>query len=178
MDGAACPFIEGTTQGFVFLHLPDNGRTAAVCPGLHVHEGLSAFIEAGKTVHDRTQGDACQFFVLITQLSRRLTDDFLDGFENLERAFFSPVRMRCQQRIKGFRRADVGPVFRISNGPDPGRADVDADPYFLVRRIHRRNDIHESYSLSRSLVRNLFDDFMIPFPLTKCNKNIILNFIF
>lgn len=64
----------------------------------------------------------------------------------------------------------MGSVFRISNGPDPGRTDVDADPYFLIRRIHRRNSIHESYSLSRSLVRNLFDDFMIPFPSAKCNK--------
>ena len=124
-------------------------------------------------MHDRAQGEARQFLVFIAQLSGGLADDFLDSFQNLERTFFGPVRMGRQQRIKSFRRADMGSVFRISNGPDPGRTDVDADPYFLIRRIHRRNSIHESYSLSRSLVRNLFDDFMIPFPLAKCNKNII-----
>ena len=178
MDGAARPFIERPAQAFVFLHFPDNRRAAAVSPGLHVHEGFFAFVEAGETVHDRAQGDAGQLLVLIAKLSGRLADDFLDSFQDLERTFFGPVRMGCQQRIKSFRRADIGPVFRISNGPDASRTDVDADPHFLVRRIHRRNGIHESYSLSRIWLRNLLDDFMIPFPWTICNKNIILNFIF
>lgn len=97
MDGTACPFIERPAQSFILLHLPDDGRTAAICPGLHVHEGLFPFVKASETVHDRAQGEARQFLVFIAQLSGGLADDFLDSFQNLERTFFGPVRMGRQQ---------------------------------------------------------------------------------
>ena len=91
MNRAACPFVEGAAQGFIFLHLADDGSAAAVGPSLHIVEGFQGFVEASKAVHDRTQGNACQFLILIAELTGCLADDILNGFENLERAFFGPV---------------------------------------------------------------------------------------
>ena len=132
MDGAARPFIKRLAQCRVFFHIADNIGTAAVCPGLHVHERFQMFIEPGKAVHDRTQGNPCQFFILIAELGCRFADDFFYRFIYLERAFFGPVRVGRQERIKGFRRTHICPVFRISNGPYSRRSYIDTNPYFLI----------------------------------------------
>ena len=136
MNGAACPFVERPAQLRIFLHFPHDTRAAAVGPGLHVHKRFLFVVQTGEAVHDRAQGYACQLLVLVAELVRRLAHDLFDSFINLQRTFFRPVRMRRQQRIKRFGRADVRPFFRVGDSPYACRPYVDANPNFLICRIH------------------------------------------
>ena len=132
MDGAARPFVKRMAQDRIFFHITDYIGTAAVGPGLHIHERFQVFVKTGKTVHDRAQGNPCQFFIFIPQLGRRLADDFFYRFVYLKRTFFGPVRVGRQERVKRFGRAHIRTVFRIGNGPHACRSYVDANPYFLI----------------------------------------------
>ena len=132
MHGTACTLIEGTAEGRIaFLKLAYNTCAAAVCPRLHIREGLFLRIHRDQAVHDCAQCDPGYSAALITQGIRCLTDNLLRRSTDLGGSLLRPVRMWRTQRIKRLCRCTTHAGCLVCDRAHACRPDIHADPNML-----------------------------------------------